>query len=152
MTERTGEKKKKISRPRNIEVYQTVYSKQLEKSEASHFKGLEKISNTSARKPGPRAEREEHGFCLYFQRRISVFWNHCEYIILNGASFYLRVCEAKTKYIRLIVTLESALIPEGLPVIIFHAHSLPAVKIGPRVQYLTQKASVSKYFSQPNFP
>lgn len=69
-----------------------------------------------------------------------------------GGSFNLRVSEAKTKYIKLTVTLESTLIPQGLPVIIFHAHSLLAVEIGLRVQHLTQKALVSEYSSQPNFP
>lgn len=68
VTEREGGKK--INRPRNIEVYQTMYSKQLEKSEVSHFRGVEDFSNANARRPGPRVEREEHDFCFYFQRRI----------------------------------------------------------------------------------
>ena len=68
MTDRTG--KKKINHPRNIEAYQTMYSKQLEKSEFSHFKGVEKFSNANARKLGPRVEKKEHVFCFYFQRRI----------------------------------------------------------------------------------
>lgn len=53
--------------------------------------------------------------------------DHHKYIIWSGGSFYLRVSEAKTKYMKLMVTPESTLSPEALSVIVFHAHSLPAV-------------------------
>lgn len=42
-------------------------SKQPEKSQVSHFKGVGKLSSANARELGPRVEREEHGFCFIFK-------------------------------------------------------------------------------------
>ena len=55
VTERTG---KKINYPTNIEVYQTMYSKQPEKSQVFHFKGIGKLSSANARKLGTQIVRE----------------------------------------------------------------------------------------------
>lgn len=60
-------------------------------------------------------------------KETSVFWNHHEYVIWSGGSFYLRVFEAKAKYMKLIVIPKGTLPPKGLSVIIFHARFLPAV-------------------------
>lgn len=58
-------RREKINHPRNIGVYRTMYSKQPEKSQVFHFKGVGKLSSANARKLGTLVERKKYVFWVF---------------------------------------------------------------------------------------